>query len=376
MVTDAFDLTQLAVGGVIRESVMDQIFDISKIPLPFTDRVGTTSHGNPYFEWRLDRLQSPDVTNAVIDGTVDRTDESGQGATTPVPGEARAGNNSQISVKTLHVSTRAQETDTIGFARTLAYEVMQRGNELRRDVEAMLLQNNANVVDTGSGGVPGESSGLEAWLDDENENNETIFDATGGNPSSYRDQSDGITNIGGWTNKTGTIIDVIDYTAMATPGAITEQAIKDVAEQLYLNGADPTVLMARPTVIRKISEFQFTSASRIATLTNQDGAASQAQRVAQQSVNVLVGDFSVLELVPNRLQQQSGDGTPDSDTAFIFDPNFISISYLHGYRTYELAKVGLQDRREIAVDWGLRMHNWTALGGIVGIDPALAMTAA
>ena len=374
MVTTAYDLTQLAVGGVIAEDVMEQIFDISKIPLPFTERVGTSSHDNPYFEWRIDRLQAPDTTNAVVDGTVNRTDESGQGATTPVPGEARAGNNTQISAKTLHVSTLSQRSNTIGFAKTLAYEVMQRGNELRRDVEAMALLNNANVVDDG-GTTAGESSGLEAWLDDENELNATIYDATAGNPSQYRDMSDGITNIGGWTNRTGTIIDVIDYTAMATPGAITETAVKDVAEQLYNNGADPTVLMARPSLVRRISEYFFTSSARVATLTNQDGAASRSQRVAQGSVNVVVGDFSVLELVPNRLMQQSGDGSPNSDTAFLFDPNYVSISYMMPYNAYPLAKVGLQDRMEIAVAWGLCVKNWTAVGGCIGVSASTAMTA-
>ena len=33
---DSFDLKSIAKGGVINEDVMQKIFDISKIPLPFT----------------------------------------------------------------------------------------------------------------------------------------------------------------------------------------------------------------------------------------------------------------------------------------------------------------------------------------------------
>jgi hypothetical protein len=48
---------------------MNRIFDISRIPLPFTDMVGTDSHTNEYAEWTLDVLATPDVTNAVVDGS-------------------------------------------------------------------------------------------------------------------------------------------------------------------------------------------------------------------------------------------------------------------------------------------------------------------
>jgi len=366
--TDTYDLRSLDYGGTVREDVMSQIFDISKIPLPFTSRVGTSSHKAAMFDWPVDRLAAVNTANAVIDGSVGR-------AATRAETTSRIRNHSQISTKTVKVSTRAQEVDTLAYTRQLAQEIASRGNELRRDVEAMALMNQASVEDTGNGGAAGRTAGLEAWLDDEDELGATIYDATAGNPSSYRDQSDGITSIGGWTNHTAGIIPSIVYTAMATPAALTETAIKDVVERLYMNGADPTVFMARPSVVRRLSEFMFTSAARVATLTNQDNAASQAQRTAQGSVNVMVTDFSVLEIVPNRLLQQSGDGTPNSDTAFIFDPNFVSLSHLHGYRTYPLSKTGLLEEREIAVDWGLCVKSWTAVGGIIGILDSAAVTA-
>lgn len=368
MVTDAYDLQALDLGGRISEDVMGKIFDISDIPLPFTSRVGSGTHHNEVCEWTVDRLQAP-VANAVIDGTVSATDDSFNSP------ETRVRNNGQISTKTLFVSTRAQESSTIGYARALAYQVSRRGNELRRDVERACLLNNANVQDTGAGGSAGETAGLEAWIDNENELNTSIINATAGNATQYRDLSTGGIAIGGWTNHTAGIIPAVDYTSVTAVNALTETSVKDVVEQLYTNGADPSVLMARPAVIRRLSEFMFTSSARIATQLGSESAQSTAQRVAVGSVNVMVTDFAVLELVPSRIQIQSGDGTPDSDTVFIFDPSMIQISYLHGYRAYDLAKLGLQDRKEIAVDWALKPLNWTSVGAIFGVDDAAAVTA-
>ena len=66
---DSFDLKSIAKGGVINEDVMQKIFDISKIPLPFTDLVGSSTHKNERFDWVVDELRAPDVTNARVDGS-------------------------------------------------------------------------------------------------------------------------------------------------------------------------------------------------------------------------------------------------------------------------------------------------------------------
>lgn len=374
MVTDTYDLTQLNLGGMVNEDVMQRIFDISDIPLPLTSRISSGSHSNPYTEWPVDRLQTPDLTNAdnaVIDGSTGRADDSSH------PTYARVGNHSQISVRRLDISTRSNESGTIGFARTLAYQIMMRGNELRRNVEAIMLSSQGSVEDTGAGGNAGNVAGLEAWITDEDELGNSIIsaDVTAAGASQYRNVGTGAITISGWPNATGNIIADVGYGSVSAVGALTEESIKDVVEQLYQNGADPTVLMARPPVVRRLSEFMFTSSARVATLTNQDGAASTAQRVAQGSVNVMVTDFSVLEIVPNRLQQQSGDGTPDTDTVFIFDPNFLQQSFLHGYRTVELGKTGLTEIREVQVDWTLKCMNWGAVGGVLSVDDSAAVTA-
>ena len=139
---DSADLKGVLRGGLIREDVMNKIFDISRIPLPFTDMVGSGSHKNEYCEWTTDELAQPDVANAVIDGD----DATGNDTRTG----SRVGNHSQISDKIVRVSYRADASDTIGRAKELAYQLMRRQQELRRDVEAIALENQGSVADDGS----------------------------------------------------------------------------------------------------------------------------------------------------------------------------------------------------------------------------------
>ena len=47
---DSADLKGVAFGGLIREDVMNKIWDISRIPLPFTDMIGTGSAKNEFKE--------------------------------------------------------------------------------------------------------------------------------------------------------------------------------------------------------------------------------------------------------------------------------------------------------------------------------------
>jgi len=72
-----------------------------------------------------------------------------------------------------------------------------------------------------------------------------------------------------------------------------------------------------------------------------------------------------LKLVANRLQPKDANG---DDFVFILDPEYLSLSYLEGYRTDSLAKTGLSEKREISVDWGLRVHVEEAQAMICAVD--------
>lgn len=345
-ILDGYDLSAVAYGGLINEDVMQQIWDVSKIPLPFTDAVGELTSKNPYKEWTTDALASPDLTNAVIDGTTVTTEDD------TAVGE-RVGNHHQISWKVVNVSTRARETDNVGRADELAYQVIRRQQELRRDVEAIALSNQASVRDTGAGGSAGKSGGLGAWLE----------------TSAYRGTNGAD---GGFNSSTGVVATI----TAGSHRALTEKLLRDCVQSIYSQGGNPTKLMSIPSVVRVISEYLFTSSARIATLMADQGKSGE-KATALGSVKVFVTDFGTLELTDNRLQQtyKAYDTTTDVANVFILDPEYLALSYLHGYRTEPLAKQGLSDRRMMAVDWTLVVKSEVAQGVIADVDPSQAMTA-
>ena len=72
------------------------------------------------------------------------------------------GNHSQISDEVIAVSYRADASDTIGRTKELAYRITRGNQQVRRDVEAIALHNQASVAGTDT--VAGVTGGL-AFMD-------------------------------------------------------------------------------------------------------------------------------------------------------------------------------------------------------------------
>lgn len=345
---DSADLKgALSAPGLIREDVMNKIWDISKIPLPFTDMVGKGSAKNEYKEWTLDELAAPNPDNAIIDGSDARAE------TDTVLG-TRVGNHHQISDKLVRVSYRADSSDTIGRAKELSYQMMRRQQELRRDVDSIALLNQASLQDTGS--AAGKVGGLPTWLGSNNVNYATApgFNTTTKLTVAGTVTADGIT--------------------------LTESAIRDIVQDIYQDGGNPTKLLATPQVVRQVSEYLFTSSARVATLMSDQGKSTE-KATALGSVNVFVTDFGTLTMVPNRLQMSYGAAFADpaldaaNSDVFILDPEYLSLCYLKGYRTDSLAKTGLAENRQMSVDWSLIVNTEKAHGIIPSVLNAGTMTA-
>lgn len=337
--TDAGDLAAAVLGGLVREDAMEKIWDISGVPLPFTDRVGSGSVTNPRFSWTIDKLAAPVVTGQVVDGADTTT---GPGTLT-----TRVNNFCEERVKSLGISTRSEVVNSIGNVGSMAYQTMQRLRELKRDVEATCLSNNASRADDGNTNA-GRTGALDAWLVTNTSNGAS----TGAN--------------GGFSTTTGL---VTGYTA-GTKRALNETIFKDLLQAVYLQGGDAMVVMSRPQVIRKFSEYQFSSGARVATMTkDNEGAAGPGTVLA--AVNVYISDWGTVEIVPNRLQLDVAAGYC---TLFILDMALLEISYLQNYKVQPLAKTGLSERAQMVVDFGLRVGNEAGLAAYRDIDYTLAMT--
>lgn len=322
-------------GGLINEDVMQEIWDISEIPLDFTMSIGSDTVSNSYTEYTQDKLQDVNMDNAQIDGSDQTGDDTNTGL--------RVGSHCQISTKVVSVSERADASDVIGNQKELPYQVMMRQRELRRDVEAISVGEQGSQSDDGST-VPGLSAGFAAWM------------------TTNTDRGVGGAD-GGFSN---------GQTAAPTVGttrALSETTVRNIAQEVWSQGGNPTTLMSIPSVIRSLSEYMFTETARVATLTN-DVSQQTSAASALGSVNLFITDFGVtLAMVANRLQQPV-DTTAllENATVYIYDPEYVRHGYLEGYHVEPLAKTGLSDTRLMAVDWTLKVLNEAAHGLIGDID--------
>tara|TARA_R110000822_G_scaffold242527_1_gene371589 strand:+ start:1243 stop:2283 length:1041 start_codon:yes stop_codon:yes gene_type:complete len=330
-------------GGLIREDVMEQITDISEFPLTFTDLIGRDSHKNEYCEWTKDELAAQNLANATVDGTDQDNDDTKVGT--------REGNHSQTSVKQVKVSHRADASDTIGRAKETTYQINRRSEELRRDVEGIMLNNQPSLADNGDT-VAGLAASFQSWLV-----TNTFRGATGAN--------------GGFAATTPTICDA------PTPGtkrALTETLVRDAAQAAYEAGGNPDILMSTPSVIRKFSEFMFDDTARVGIQQTQTGK-NESPSKAIGSVNVFTSDFgSVLRMTPNRLMPNyAGDATVAD--MLLVDPMGLRLSMMYGLNAQELGKTGLYENWLMSQDWSLKVLNEAQHAVIADIDQTLAVTA-
>ena len=335
------DLKGVAHNGFVNEDVMQQIIDILDIDLPLTQRISSDGVSNSYTEWPQYTYDQPALDNRAVDGE--------DAAQNDAKGGARVGNHCQISKKVVAVTTRARNSDVIGTTDEFSEQLMRQTEQLRRDVEAASLHNQASIADDGDA-QPGVAGGLNSWL-------VTNTDRGAGGAD------------GGFASG------VVSAATLGTVRALTEKSIRDVCQSIYEQGFDPTIMMARPQVIRLVSEYMFTDAARIGIQQTETGKGGASTAVG--SVKVFITDFDVeLMFTPNRLQQtMDAPSTALNDSLFILTPNMIRHGYLHNYRTEPLAKLGLADRSQVAVDWTLKVLAEQANGVVADIDASTPMIA-
>jgi len=354
---DEVNLSTVAVGGQIHEDVMDAIYDVSPVDRPFCDMIGSEDSDNHLKEWVREELEAATPDNARIDGS------SSAGINDTVTGE-RVGNYHQIMTKTVRVSDRGRNSDTIGSSDELVRQLMKRQKALRRDEEASLVSTNAAVAGDGTAAAS-KLAGIGSWIGTGQTATNTDRGATTGADPILSGNPGGVPTTA---------------SVAGAKRALSETTIKTMMREAYLAGGNPTVAMSTPSVIEVLSDYLFTSSARVATLQSDaaqgnrtdngtGGGRSGGGVVAQGSVNILVTNFGTLELVPNRFQADSSTGAAD---LYLLDPELWERSYLQGYETKELARDGLGENREISVDVTLCSLNEEGNAVVADIDYTLA----
>ena len=301
--TNTFD-TYDSVGE--REDLSDVIYNISPTDTPFLSSAAKTTSTAVLHEWQTDALASASTSNAVIEG-----DEATLDAVTAT---TRLSNSCQIMDKTVVITGTQEAVDKAGRASELAYQIAKKAKELKRDMEAQITTNNAEV--TGSATAAREMGSLGAWV--------ATNDVMG---------TSGTSGSVGNTARTD-----------GTQRAFTEDLLKSVIKSVWNEGGDPTMVMVGPFNKQKLSGFTGNS-------TRFDAG---ADATLYTSVDVYASDFGQLQVVPNRFSR-------DRD-AYVLDMNYWGVAFLRDFTMHELSKTGDSEKRQLLVEATLESRNEAASG--------------
>ena len=310
----------------IREDLLDTISNISPEETPFQSLVGRGSAKNTYHEWQTDSLDSVDKSNAAIEG-----DDPTLQASTPTK---RLGNYTQISNKTAVVTGSAERVDKAGRTREMAYQMAKRSKELKRDLEAILLSGQAAVA--GDDSTPRKTAGVQAFIYGDNR-------LANGGSAADPVYSSGTPGVGYPTTAA----------VAGTPRVLTESLLKDVLENVWAAGGNPRYIFTSSKHKKVISGF-----TGIATQYKNVPGTQQGTIIA--AADVYVSDFGTVTIVPDRFH-------PD-DSILALDPDMVSIDYLRPYTQFPLAKTGDSEKRELLVEYALRVNNPQGIGVVVDLS--------
>ena len=302
--TNTFD-TYDSVGE--REDLSDVIYSISPTDTPFLSSAAKTQATAVLHEWQTDSLAAASTSNAVIEG-----DEATLDASTAT---TRLSNSTQLMDKTVVITGTQESVDKAGRASELAYQIAKRAKELKRDMEATITGNIAEVG--GNSSTARKMGTLGSWV---TTNDDLASDGASGAGAGNAAHTDG------------------------TQRAFTEAQLKSVIKSVWNAGGDPSMIMVGPFNKQKLSGFTGNS-------TRFDAG---ADATLYTSVDVYASDFGQLQVVPNRFSR-------DRD-AYVLDMEYWGIAFLRDFSMHELAKTGDSEKRQLLVEATLESRNEAASG--------------
>jgi hypothetical protein len=303
-----------------REDLTDVIYDISPTETPFMSSIGKSKATAVYHEWQTDTLASATTNNAAVEGA-----DASDATLTPT---TRLGNYTQILQKTIKVSGTLDTVNKAGRKSEKAYQLAKASQELKRDLETILLSNQGRSVGTSNSSARKMAS-LLSWI----KTNSSV-QTNGGDP----------TTIGVSTRTDG------------NTRTFTEALLKTVVAEVFTSGGVPKILMVGATGKQKVSTFTGLSAYRYNV--NAGGGGAQATIIG--AADVYLSDFGSMSVVPNRFMR-----TRD---ALVLDPEYAAIAYLRPFMTNELAKAGDADKTQILVECTLEVKNEAAHGIVADLN--------
>lgn len=299
-------LTTAAIGN--REDLTDMIYRISPTVTPTLNMASKSKATATLHEWQTQDLAAA-AANAQVEG-----DDAAAKTVTPT---VRLTNRTQISSKTVIVSGSQQAVNPAGRKDELAYQLSLASLELKRDMELGLTQNDVSAT------APRQSRGLLGWVVDNNSNGGGAYAA-----ASYTANT-------GQTN--------------GTQRAFTEAQMKSVLQLVFTAGGEPDTIMLPPAAKQTFSTFT-------GNATRMDKSEDSK---LYASIDVYASDFGELKAVPNRFMRVRD--------VFILQSDKLAVAYLRPFQTFELAKSGDAEKREMLVEYCMECRAPKAHGAVYDI---------
>lgn len=309
-----------------REELADKIYQITPEETPFLSLIGRKPVASVHPEWQTDTLGAVDSNNNQPEGN--------DWAFDAVLPTTRVGNYTQISDKKIIISRTQDKTSKAGRKSELAREVAKKGVELRIDMEAITLSNQASTAGTGNGATNRKLGAFRAWL----ASNDTI--GGGGGAS------------GGFNQSTS----VVDAATNGTQRAFTKVILDATILSTYNAGGMPRTLMVSPYVKTVFSTFM--SDANVANQRYETPSKGQTTIVA--AADMYLSDFGPVSVVPNR--QMARAGATVARNAFLIDPRMVSLGVFDDIQLVKPAKTGDAEKRVLVTEYTLLVNNEAAHG--------------
>lgn len=306
-------------SSVIAEDLSKIAELIAPTETPFLTaiRKGTTVSTHP--EWVTVDLASASDTNAEIEGNDVTADAMTEGV--------RLSNYTQISDKVAQVSSTREVVDESGDLNRMSKQLALKTQELKRDIEKTLLSN--KVASAGSASTARTSASFASFLQ-----TNVSRGTSGVNPV-----------LSGTTSGYPTTA-AVD----GTQRALTETLLKTVLSLAWTNGGDPSLVFVGAANKQLISAFT----GNATTFREMDS------RKIVAAVDIYVGDFGEVQIVPSRLMR--------ARDALVVTPDKAEISYLQKMHQEPLAKTGHSEKRMVMCEWTLKVLNERAHGIVADLS--------
>ena len=276
----------------IRQDLQDAIYDISPTTTPFMSTVGRTKAKNTKHEWQTDSLSDVDLANAQVEGA---------DAVSPTLTSTTMNDNwTQISDKVVQVSSTDDVVDKAGRTTETAYQLAKASSELKRDMESILLSDQAGSAGGGTG-TARTLKAIQSWL--------TTNVVTAGDGAST---------------------------------AFTEDNLNEAVLEAYTQGGEPSMLLVSPSNKQAVSKFAGIAEQRFQ-------APSNKPTTIVATADIYMSDFGTLSVVPDRFL--------DNSVALVLDPSMASVAYLRPFKKTKLAKTGDSEKYMMNVEYTLVVKN-------------------